>query len=205
MPPYPPPRIGPPRPGFPPPIMGGGPQWLLDRVPDVRQPDNYSCGAAAAMAVGKAFGVGPAGIAAWKTALGTTLKDSTDPYRIASYLGGLGLAALPRERMTVADLAAATRQRRPVIVCVQDYTDRREKGAGFSYGHYLVVLGVVLGRVVVQDSSFDNVVDPDAHAINEPGKELIRADTFEKNWHDRTRDGRPLVRFGITVGRRGVR
>ena len=41
---------------------------MIKMFPDVRQHDHYSCGAAASMAVGKYFGVGPKTLEAWKRA-----------------------------------------------------------------------------------------------------------------------------------------
>src|SRR5262249_56767415 len=87
---------------------------VLD-VPDVRQHDYYSCGAAAGMAVGRYFGVGPRTLDAWKTALGTTVERSTNPDAIAAYLRSLGLDVEARDGMTLDDLRRAWLAGRPVI------------------------------------------------------------------------------------------
>jgi hypothetical protein len=63
--------------------------------------------------------------------------------------------------------------------------------------------GVVDGYVVAQDSSADNVRD-DRHGqpsgtIAAPGRVLIEAATFDKNWHDKDESGRPYDHFGIVV------
>ena len=183
-------------------------------VPNIRQPDHYSCGACAAMSVGRFFGVGSEDLGEWKSLLGTTLERSTDPRMIVGVLSDLDLEVEERHGMTVDDLAEATRNGRPVICPVQDYMSKREPGAEFDYGHYLVVIGVVDGHVVCQDSSIDNVQGRPGGGVSEsdeeesqniaaPGRILVRVEDWEANWHDVGEDGTKYVRYGIIVGRRG--
>ena len=61
-------------------------------VPDIRQPNHFSCGSACAMSVGRGlYGLGPETIEEWEEALGTTLAKSTSPHAIVNYLRSLGL------------------------------------------------------------------------------------------------------------------
>jgi hypothetical protein len=175
-------------------------QLQLLEVPDIRQEDQYSCGACAAMSVGRYFGVGPKSLESWKTALGTTLQLSTHPAAIAKFLESLGLRVELKERMSVDDLQQYTRLGWPVICCVQDYGNRREPGAAFAYGHYLTVVGVGFGRVFCQDASIDNVIDGEEDNITEPGKIMVPYDQWNKVWYDQDVEGTPFEHLGICVG-----
>lgn len=175
----------------------------LLNVPDIRQNDHYSCGACSAMAVGRFFGVGPESITDWKDALGTTLAKSTHPHAIRDYLRSLSLDVEEFEDGTIQTLEDSFKRGRPVIVCCQDYGDRREPGASFAYGHYLTVIGVGMGRVFCQDSSKDNVTDPDAHTIDERGRIVVPAQRFMEVWHDQDEAGVKFVRWGLSVGSGG--
>jgi hypothetical protein len=185
---------------------------LVTSFPDIRQPNHYTCGAAAFTAVcqwyKKEMTVGRA-----VKLLGTNLQKSTDPGAIVRELRKLGIAAQPKKGMTLEDLEAETSAGKPVIVCVQDYGDRREQGASFEYGHYLTVLACSGGVVTCQDSSLDNVERepggdvPRSQAdqsgnIAIPGRVVIAADEFVKVWHDQRANGEKLEHFGIVCGPR---
>lgn len=184
---------------------------LLD-VPDIRQPNRYSCGAAASMCVAKYFGVGPNTIGQWMTELGTTVERSTHPFRIEAYLRQLGLQVEARENMTVEDLARYTRRGWPVITPVQDYGLQVPDGADFEYGHYLTVIGVGMGGYVFcQDSSLENLelepggdvpkkkAEPSGN-ISEPGRILVNVAKWDVVWHDEDIHGRKFIHYGIAVG-----
>ncbi len=119
-------------------IPDAAPAALIE-LPDIRQRDHYSCGAAAAMAVGSYFGVGPATLEEWKDALGTNLAQSTAPKRIIEYLRSLGLEVQDKHNMTVDDLRKAHGAGKPVICPIQEYG--QDQG-GYEYGHYVTVIGV---------------------------------------------------------------
>ncbi len=184
---------------------------LVTQYPDVRQSTHYTCGASAFTAACQWFGVGMDEKRA-ADLLGTTLAKSTDPAAIVEHLRALGVAAEPREGMTVDDLRGATEAGKPVIVCVQDYGERREEGASFEYGHYLTVLRAVECTVTCQDSSIENVegkpggdVGPgkeDSGNIAIAGRVLIDAGRFDEVWHDQRGNGQKLDHFGIVVGPR---
>jgi HK97 family phage portal protein len=182
------------------------PSELLD-LPDVRQSDDYSCGAACAMAVGRYFGVGPTTLEEWKAALGTDKAKSTDPMAIVSYLSELGLSVMAAGDMTVDDLKRFWQAGAPVICPIQEY-GIPSKQASFKYGHYVVSIGVALGCVFVFDPSIDNALarpggsqgkKPDPGVDQAAGESLIREDDWLDVWHDQGADGREYVRFGIAV------
>ena len=165
----------------------------LIELPDIRQLDHYSCGAAAAMAVGQYFGVGPATLEEWKDSLGTNLAQSTKPSAIVEYLAKLGLAVESREKMAIDDLREATARGCPVITPIQEYGD--EQGT-YDYGHYVTVIGVALGYVFVQDSSADNALEADPST---PGIPLGGSDMGPGRRDD------PPGHVGERLARRGPR
>ena len=73
------------------------------------------------MTAGRLRGAGPATLDAWKTALGTSEEQSTEPPRIVAYLASLGLRVIARSGMTIDDLEAYTRAGWYVMICCQDY------------------------------------------------------------------------------------
>ncbi len=172
------------------------PDGILE-IPDIRQPDSSSCGAAASMAVAGFYGVGPKSIDEWKRLLGTDPDAGTPPEHIVRVLTSLGLDAEPRQLMTLRDLRECWKQGWPVIAPIQDYSP--DAGGGdYDDGHYVVVVGVALGYVFVQDSMADVELE-DANSAAAPGKVMIRQRQFMDAWHDRGADGRYYLRFGIVV------
>ena len=193
-------------------------QERLDRlieVPDIRQHDHFSCGAASSMSVGNYFHVGPKTLPEWKKALGTDVQKSTHPTAICKYLTRLGLHVVAKGNvltkdnkpingwggpMTIADLDKATKAGHPVIVCCQDYGPFVPKRAKFNYGHYLTVIGVGMGYIFCQDSSADNVVG-NSGSVQAKGRVMIAASDFDKLWHDKDEKGNKFIHFGIEVSK----
>lgn len=180
---------------------------LID-LPDIRQEDNYSCGAAIAMSVGQYFGVGPATLEEWKTALGTDEEQSTRPMAIVEYFLDLGLSVNAAHGMSLDDLKGYWKKGWPVICPIQEY-GVPSKQASFDYGHYVGVIGVALGHVFVQDPSIDNALEEpggsqgeveDPGVDQDPGRSMIAEETWMQVWHDEDADGKQYVQFGIAVG-----
>ena len=180
-------------------------------VPDIRQDNHWRCGAAAAMCVGRYFGVGPTTLDEWSDALGTTEAKSTAPAAIVAYLQSLGLQVGVGSNLTIEDLAASIAAGRPVICPVQDYIGQRSAKALWDYGHYLTVIDVIPGYVICQDSSIENLErEPGGDVpagsqersgdISAPGRVLIRVADWLKNWHDIGENGEKFVQYGISVG-----
>jgi ABC-type bacteriocin/lantibiotic exporter with double-glycine peptidase domain len=173
----------------------------IDKFPDIRQNDEYSCGAAASMSVGQYYGVGPATLNEWKKELGTDVQKSTDPARIVQMFKALDCKVVART-MTVDDLYRFTQQGIPVICPVQDYGPVRSKKAQYNYGHYLTVIDVVVGRYIIcQDSSEDNVIKPGSDSVQAPGKIIICTADWMQVWHDRNLYNKPYVNYGIAIQR----
>lgn len=179
-------------------------------LPDIRQPNDYDCGRCAAQSVGTYYGVGPEKDAEWEKALGTNRRTSTHPYAIRDYLASLGLHVEASNGMTIDDLRDYWQRGYPVICPIQEWgnavqedkhKDQPKHGpkAEFPYGHYVAVVGLALGKVIVQDPSIDNVLDGE-HADASKGLMLIDEDEFLAVRHDRDLEGDQFIRYGIAVG-----
>jgi predicted double-glycine peptidase len=180
---------------------------LLD-LPDIRQEDTYSCGAAAAMSVGRYYGVGPQTLGEWKEALGTSKENSTSPQEIVRYLSKLGLRVSLSGELTLQHLRTAWAAGCPVICPIQEYAGAPE--AAFEYGHYVVVIGVALGQVFVQDPAIENALGipggtvplsaENPGILQTPGRSMIPEEVWERIWRDRDAEGTIYRHFGIVVG-----
>lgn len=149
---------------------GDQPQRLIP-VPDVRQPNDFSCGAACAMSVGRFYGVGPEHISDWEDALGTNRGTSTHPLAIRDYLISLGLQVEAKDNLTLEDLHRYWEQGIPVICPMKEWgnplKDEKHKDRGhagqpaeYDYGHFVIYIGgPALGYVFVQDPSVSNVIN----------------------------------------------
>lgn len=139
-------------------------------VPAVQQETDFSCGAAALLAVLRFFGAaGPEeGEASLYERLSTSPELGTDPEMIAREARTRGLDANWRTGVTVDDLRAATAQGTPVILDLQDPDDGAIVGAD---GHYVVAVGASGRRVYVMNPSLGAV-------------EAIRLADLEQRWFD---------------------
>jgi hypothetical protein len=171
----------------------------IQNFPDVRQNDGFSCGAAASMAVGQYWKVGPSSLGEWKHALGTDVEKSTNPNRIIGYFKSLGMRVQSGQDMTIPMLKQFTDSGIPVICPVQDYGPVRSKKAVFDYGHYLTVIGVFSQYILCQDSSEDNIIKPGSDSVQAPGKIVIGSSEWMNIWHDRDVYDEPYINFGIAV------
>lgn len=187
-----------------------GPTSLIE-VPNVRQPNDFYCGAAATNCVAKLRGLNPGSVRRTAGELGTTVEKSTHPQAIIDYFQSRGITVEASQNLTIDDLRVYHTQGWPVIVPVQDYIERRDPRASFDYGHYLTVIGVGLGYVFCQDSSMENWENieggsvpreqarPDSN-LDAPGRVMINYRDFLRAWHDKDMEGRKYIRFGIAVG-----
>jgi hypothetical protein len=169
----------------------------LVELPDVRQNDTYSCGAAVAMSVGKYFGVGPDTLKEWKDLLGTTRAKSTTPEAICKVLTDLGCQVVCKQDMTEDDLCYYHKLGIPVICPIQEWGDPRVKAAD-TYGHWVAVIGVGFGYVFVQDPSIDNVMDGEGGDYAE-GRMMIKCEHWDDVWHDEGVGDEPYDHYGIAV------
>lgn len=141
-------------------------------VPDVRQSADYTCSAAALQAVLAYYGIEAREDTLVKE-IGATPEDGAPPEAIERAARARGLKAELREGLSIADLEAAVRAGRPVIVDIQAWPDRpRTYADDWDDGHYVVVVGVEKDRLVFEDPSILG------------GRGVIARAAFADRWHD---------------------
>jgi len=171
------------------------PSRLLERIPDVIQTNNYSCGVGVVQAVLARHGV-------WgyqdelARALGTSPEEGTHPARIVAYLHERGLEAELREGLTLADLRRFVDEGALAIVDFQAWNG----GAGVDYakewedGHYALLVGYGKDVFFLEDPSLLGTVG------------WVGAADLDARWHDYESEGgkrRDYVRSAIVVRGKG--
>lgn len=146
--------------------------WL----PDMQQPDDYSCGAAAFMSVAVKYEVGPERLETFKERLKTNEVNGTYYKDIELYANEIGLQARVFQHVTRARLKKWLRKGIPVILSIQAWADDtgvyNDPGSNED-GHYVVAIGY----------DRDNVfyfMDPSIHGVlgYMSWKNLV------KRWHE---------------------
>jgi predicted double-glycine peptidase len=166
------------------------------RVPPVKQARDFSCGAAATLALlrhwRRTFAQVDEG--ALYGPLRTSDARGTDPEPIAGYLRELGYAADYRfGDVTVTDLERAVDAREPPLVDLQAWSERDAPWTSiWDAGHYVVLVGYDAEHLFFMDPS---TLTPGPYAY------LLR-DELDERWHDVSgEDDERLHRMAIFVGR----
>lgn len=142
-------------------------------VPTVEQETDFSCGAAALLAVLRFFDVDDGrDEGELYGELGTTPEDGTIPEKMVRAANRRGLRANWRPSITVDDLRDGVADGVPVILNVQEWDERpKEPEEHTEDGHYVVLVGV----------------DEDAAYVMNPSVgryEAIPLGELEERWHD---------------------
>jgi predicted double-glycine peptidase len=163
-------------------------------LPDVRQPDGFSCGASALMAVCRYYGVGPGTIDAFKAELGTNPERGTDYRAMVDFARRLGLDARAIAGLDPDRLEAAVAAGHPVIVSIQAYAADPEvyrNPRSNEDGHFVIVIGFDATNYYVEDPSLEG------------HRGFLRKAEFLRRWHDdEGTPGHPEVieRLGLEFG-----
>lgn len=154
----------------------------------VLQDQDYDCGAAASMTVGRYLHLGPATLPEWYNLVGTT-TDGTSPNSIIAAFRSLGAIVSTSRNTTIADLPMRLQYSIPVIALIQgDYGDHD------TIGHYVVIVGADSES---QSSPAVHYLDP---AVSITPISLPQSQ-FLSRWHDCGSDGTIYWRYGIAVSR----
>jgi hypothetical protein len=149
-------------------------------LPDIEQPDEFSCGAASLMSICSYYDVGSNYMEAFKQALEADPEDGIYYRNIARYAEKLGLKAEICRGMSVAALKKHIDAGRPVVCSIQAYS--REKRPDYDqdgHGHYVVAIGY-------DDVNF-YFMDPSASAEGgrtNPCYGFLSAKELKLRWHD---------------------
>ena len=129
---------------------------IMVELPDVRQPDDYSCGASALVSVCEYYGVDPPTLDEFKAELRTNPETGTDYREMVRFALELGLDARAEIGLDCDRLEAAVAKGHPVIVAIQAYADDSEvykDPRRNEDGHYVVVIGFDAANYYVEDPS----------------------------------------------------
>ena len=158
---------------------------ILD-FPQVRQSNEYSCGAAVVRAVLAYYGkdIKEEDL---MDKLSTSETYGTDPNNIISYLKKNKLKVDCISFMTIEKLKSYIDKKIPVIVLIQAWADDKEEyKETLDNGHYVVVIGYTNNKLFFEDPS-----------IYERG--YLTYNEFESRWKDVSRDGTIYRKYGIAV------
>jgi predicted double-glycine peptidase len=135
------------------------PSAIKIALPEIQQPDEYSCGVASLMAILAYYGTGPEDYDDLKKQIGTSQKSGTDYHRIARFARDQGLEANTVSSMSLAQLEACLSAGKPVICAIQAYAEnipasqRADVYRKNDNGHYLVVVGFDDNHIYFMDPS----------------------------------------------------
>jgi predicted double-glycine peptidase len=144
-------------------------------VPLVRQATDYSCGAAALLAVLYYWQVTDQKESDLYEALHMSPSDGTPPMRIAEVARSFQLDARIAENQRLDDLRAAIAAGESVIIDLEAWHEGSgpvDWSADWDDGHYVVLVGM--------DERYAYVMDPSAAA----GYGYVPLDELDARWHD---------------------
>lgn len=156
-------------------------------LPSVSQQQDYTCGAAALLAIGRYYGVGPASEreVVRDMRFGT---DGSDPAHLVRALRRYRLAHIERRGMSDAELRAWLDARRPVVLMLQAWGGRASYRGHWADGHWVVAIG--------HDRRGVYLADP----MIEGARGCVSWRELAERWHDVEGRARHHVeRFGLVV------
>lgn len=169
-------------------------------VPDSRQSEGWSCGAACVTSVCQYFGVEPDTEPEAIAALGSSPSDGTDPERIVTVLTTAGLETTALSGMDLDMLEYYLSKGRPVITAVQAWGTPAERAAVES-GHYVVCCGIDADAVTAMDPArFAPGEEQGEYQEQAAGQKVrIPRDVFARRWVDRDAEGNEYRGYGVAV------
>lgn len=170
-------------------------------VPIIRQATEYSCGAAALLALLHYWKVYDGTESSLYKRLNTTEAEGTDPLYIVKIAREFGLKAYMKEHLKLSDLRSALHRSDTVILDLQAWRVEKEEKLPWKKvwesGHYIVLTGM--------DDHYLYAMDPSAGA----GYGYLALDEFLTRWHDYERRRgkiKKYYRLGIFIrGKKPIR
>lgn len=127
-------------------------------LPSVRQETSYSCGAAVASAICRAYAVGPDEESWYRDQLGTEPDEGTDQFKLRGLFDQLGLCTIERTQTGFDTLKQWLDQHCPVIMLIQAWGAMPEgyDNPRSDAGHYVIAIGYTADELIVEDPALQH-------------------------------------------------
>jgi len=165
------------------------------QLPNTVQAADYTCGAAAVLAICRYYGVGPATEAAVVADMGFG-EDGSDPLHVLRAATRYGLHHREYRSMTRRQLERCLDRARPVLLMLQAWPDRAPL-VGFAEvwdtGHWVVAIGHDAKGVYFEDPSLADA------------RGFLSHDALAERWHDiEGADEHHVQHYGLALWRQRV-
>ena len=162
-------------------------------LPAVAQLEDWTCGAAALLAVSAYYGVGPE----WEHEVARDMRmtrSGSDPVQLARTASRYGLRTREFRGMTDRQLRTCLDARHPVIAMLQAWGDRASYRDHWRDGHWVVAIGYWRDGVVFEDPSLHR------------SRGFLSWRALGERWHDvEGRDEHHVERYGLAIWKPGIR
>ena len=167
-------------------------------LPDAMQKRNYSCGAAAVMAVCRYFGLGfdyEEDFIALLKKLGMKPKVGSHPYQLEEVLDYFELKHKGFCSMTIRQLKSYLRDGLPVLMMIQAYGEDEDGNPIESYkgmtkeGHWVVAIGFDDTGIFFEDPSLEAI------------RGYISYDELKERWQDTGPKKELMKHYGLVVSK----
>jgi len=159
--------------------------YPLINLPHIRQNTDYTCGAAALMAVLQYYRLYDETEAELAIALNATEDWGTEPEAIVEIASSYGIQAIYKQ-CTLDEIMEDLHMGWPTIILYQAWSDNFKLWKNdWDDGHYSVIVGIDHYNVYLEDPSLPNEIG------------YIPRDEFLERWHDIDKSNNKLIHMGI--------
>ncbi|HWU85948.1 MAG TPA: C39 family peptidase [Kofleriaceae bacterium] len=158
-------------------------------LPNIVQAKDYTCGAAALLAICRYYGVGPRSERRVVEDMGFG-RDGSDPKHVLRAVKKYGLAHEELRPMTIRQLRAYLDLARPVMLMLQAWADPRPASYRDHWedGHWVVAIGHDTTRIYFEDPYLEGARGYLTHA------------QLDERWHDiEGRDAHHVDHYGLAI------
>lgn len=162
-------------------------------LPNTFQLQDYTCGPAALMAIFAYYGVGP--VEEWdlEKAMRIT-KAGTDPVHLVRAAKLYRMRYREFRGMRIADVVRSLDARRPVLIMLQAWGERRSYANWWKDGHWIIAIGYDADVIYFEDPSLYG------------SRGYIRRVELDRRWHDvEGSKNMETDHYGIAIWKPGVR
>lgn len=154
-------------------------------IPLIRQSTDYSCGAASFLSILGYYGYDPHEKQIMKI-MNTTL-GGTDPQNFEKAATKFGLKTKIKDNMTFDEIRDNIKNKKPVVIAIQAWGNKKDYSKEWDEGHYVVVIGY--------DKKGFYLMDP-----SQMGYSYISERDLQNRWHDTMKKSdKSFINLGIII------